>query len=441
MSVENKTMEQYGTNQVPQSQRTVGFITLCLIWMGFTINGGLFLLGSIGANAGVSVYLAAIMLGVLLVCTYMAFGAYMGAKEGVPGTVTMRMAFGHKGQIIPSITMWIATWGWFGVQLGVMGSATHMVMQDVLGLPSNLAAHFIVWGLVMTAIASYGYGVVAKMDKIAVPLLAVIFLWMIIAILNNYEFKSIFSYTPAGGASMSFWVALNILPAAGAAMLIGSADTARYAKSPKVAIGSVFAGYGIFTVLILIIALFGGAVTGTWDPATIMSNVGLGALGIAFLILAAVTTNSLNAYYGGIALANMTKFSRPISTVITGIIGTIIAVAGIYSWNGLFTFLTYEGAFLAPAGAILIAEYFNIRRKEINIEGLYNESGIYKYTSGWHIPAIIAVIVGAAWGLFIPAYYVPAVSAFILTYILYFVLRKYVFSSTANHKSSDTISQ
>jgi NCS1 nucleoside transporter family len=431
MSVEHSTMEELGTEQVPKEQRTVSFLTLCLIWIGFTINGGLFLLGSIGANAGVSVFLTVIVLGVLLVCIYAAFGAYIGAKDGLPGTVTMRLAFGRKGQMIPSATMWIATWGWFGVQLGVMSSATHLLMKDAIGIPSNIYIHYIVWGIIMTTIGTYGYGIVAKMNKIAVPLLAVIFLWMIIAILNNYEFKSIFSYMPQGGATLSFWSALNILPAAGAALLIAGADTSRYAKSPKVAVGSVFVGYGVFTILVLIIALFGGAVAGVWDPATIMANVGLGALGVAFLLLAGITTNSLNVYYGGIAFANLTGLKRSTSSIITGVIGTLIALVGIYTWNGLFSFLTYEGAFLAPAGAVLVAEYFNIRKKEINIAELYKKDGTYNYSGGWHISAIISVIIGAIWGLKAPADFVPSVSAFLITYVIYYVLRKFVFTTAA----------
>jgi len=54
----------------------------------------------------------------------------------------------------------------------------------------------------------------------------------------------------------------------------------------------------------------------------------------------------------------------------------------------------------------LIADYWIVRRTQLQLEDLYLSDGVYRYTAGWHLPGAIATLAGcaAAWGgLIIPA--------------------------------------
>ena len=178
----------------------------------------------------------------------------------------------------------------------------------------------------------------------------------------------------------------------------------------------------------------GAVLAGTWDPAKVMVSLGMGALALFLLVMASWTTNCLNAYWGGIALTTMTTglrkypdgIPRPAATLITAILGTFLTLSGIYSSQGFLNFLIFLGATLAPANGILICEYFVIRRKftpriktgEINAKG-----GEYWYQKGWHIPAVAAWLVTASLASLLKnvAQYVPAISAFFLAGILYYI--------------------
>jgi NCS1 family nucleobase:cation symporter-1 len=60
---------------------------------------------------------------------------------------------------------------------------------------------------------------------------------------------------------------------------------------------------------------------------------------------------------------------------------------------------------LGSIAGVLIADYWIVRNKNLNLGDLYRTKGIYRYTSGWNWRAILATILGCffAWiGLIIP---------------------------------------
>ena len=63
--------------------------------------------------------------------------------------------------------------------------------------------------------------------------------------------------------------------------------------------------------------------------------------------------------------------------------------------NGyIFTWLIGYSALLGPIGGILIADYFVCRRAKLNVTALYQADGEYRFTNGFSIVALIALVVG-----------------------------------------------
>jgi NCS1 family nucleobase:cation symporter-1 len=93
--------------------------------------------------------------------------------------------------------------------------------------------------------------------------------------------------------------------------------------------------------------------------------------------------------------------------LITGIVGILMQPwklladpsGYIFSW-----LLGYSGGLGSIAG-VLIADYWIVRNKNLNLGDLYRTKGVYRYTSGWNWRAVIATLLGCffAWiGLIIP---------------------------------------
>jgi len=67
--------------------------------------------------------------------------------------------------------------------------------------------------------------------------------------------------------------------------------------------------------------------------------------------------------------------------------------------------ITLSGGMGTVAG-VLIADYWLVRRRKLQLEDLYMQNGVYTYRGGWNTRAVVATAVGCAlaWGgLAIPA--------------------------------------
>jgi NCS1 family nucleobase:cation symporter-1 len=59
----------------------------------------------------------------------------------------------------------------------------------------------------------------------------------------------------------------------------------------------------------------------------------------------------------------------------------------------IFTWLIGYSALLGPIGGIMIADYFVVRRRQLNVAALYDANGEYRYTNGFSVVALIALSV------------------------------------------------
>jgi len=294
---------------------------------------------------------------------------------------------------------------------------------------------YITLAVLMGVVAVYGYRVVILFQSLVVPLMLIILAWVSVIMLKSLNLSDLLHYAPENPISLP--EVINILPAAGPALVIAAADTSRYARTTRTATSSCVIANLILYTGTGILGFIGAVVAGTWDPAKVMVSLGMGAMALILLILASWTTNCLNAYWGGIALTTMTtglnKFPggipRPLSTAIIAGLGLLLTLSGIYSSEGFRNFLIFLGATLAPANGILICEYFIIRtgRKQKIITGdIDKKHGAYWYTKGWHIPAAAAWLISASFASLLKdvTQYIPAVSSFFLAGILYYLFNK-----------------
>lgn len=76
------------------------------------------------------------------------------------------------------------------------------------------------------------------------------------------------------------------------------------------------------------------------------------------------------------------------------------------------TVLSSFGVFMSPAAAILVVDFWLVRKTKWNIPDLYTEDGIYWFWHGLNWRAFVAYFLGMAWALpgFIMAVGGPAVS-------------------------------
>ena len=60
----------------------------------------------------------------------------------------------------------------------------------------------------------------------------------------------------------------------------------------------------------------------------------------------------------------------------------------------IFTWLVGYSSLLGPIGGIMIADYYFIRRQQLNTKELYQHKGEYSFTNGFNSKAIVALLLG-----------------------------------------------
>ena len=259
----------------------------------------------------------------------------------------------------------------------------------------------------------------------------------VVSVSNKSSFgDKIWKYLIWLTAMLGFW----------ATMSLSIADITRYSSSQKAQVQGQFIGLpgtmmlysfvGIFVTSAAIINFDDILIANDapWDPIALLAkfdNVWVVVIAQIFMIIATLSTNiAANVIAPANAFSNLLpkKISFKTGGLITGIIGILI-----FPWlllNEIQGLLIDVSAVLGPVLAILVCDYYLIRKKKIKIADLYKVNGEYSFgSSGFNTAAIISLIIGAfiaIGGKWISAmsslYAVSWFSGFIVSFILYYVL-------------------
>jgi len=233
-----------------------------------------------------------------------------------------------------------------------------------------------------------------------------------------------------------------------ATMSISIADITRYASTQKDQVVGQFIGLpatmmlysfvGIFVTCAAIINFKDILIAddAPWDPVSLIAkfkNPAVVIVAQVFMLIATLSTNiAANVIAPSNAFSNLwpKRISFRTGGLITGIIGILIMPWWLL--NEISGFLIFVSGLLGPVLGILIADYFFIRKKRLELAELYKEEGLYSYgRTGFNKAAMIALLVGVFLALI--GYWVPALdflytlswfTGFIVSFVLYYLLMK-----------------
>src|SRR5918998_5020687 len=277
----------------------------------------------------------------------------------------------------------------------------------------------VITGILMASVTIFGCKAIVWLNRLAIPGLVVLLAWLTYRIVTVYSDK--LDSSQATG-DISFFAVINLLPAGMAAALILGADYGRYVKSERAALGAPLSVI-IFFAVIALLGVVSAAAAGNWDPVQIFVSLGLGVFGLLMLILAAWTTNVTNIYVASLALSNMSGWLRVRTSVIASVVGILLALGGIYSFQGLVNYLTLITALLIPTTGVLVVDYFIRNRRQMLADELFKrEDSAYWFHKGWNVRAVIAWALGAVVTFAVPESWIPAISAMVVSGLAYYLL-------------------
>ena len=432
---------------VPEARRVWTTYNYAALWISmahciptYTLAGGLIASGMNWWQA-----LLTIGLGNLIVLVPILLNAHPGTKYGIPFPVLARASFCTVGANIPAVIRALVACGWFGINTYIGGEAIKTFIATfwpefkdlggdfaLAGLSLSSAITFVVFWAMNIFIIYRGMNAVRVFENWAAPIvlvLAAALLWWVVdraggtgPLLDKpskYKDLSEFwpAFVPALTAMVGFWATLSLnIP-----------DFTRYGKGQREQMIGQSLGLPttmiVFSAMALVITsasaqvLPGAAIGDLWNPEYLVGQLtsSVAPAGLSAPLIADAATRAIVAVIAvfGIVIATLSvniaanvvspandfanlapqKISFETGGLITGIVGILCM-----PWKLMQDPATYlngwlggVSALLGPVAGILIADYFLVRKTQLDVPDLYRPTGRY---GGINPVAIAALVAG-----------------------------------------------
>ena len=404
---------------IPLERRTWSLYNYASLWVAMSVCIPTYMLASGLIAGGMSWWQAilTILLGNLIVLIPMLLNAHAGTRYGIPFPVLVRASFGVKGANVPAVLRALVACGWFGIQTWIGGQAIYSMLQIVWPGANSLAGGIAICFLAFWALNIYviwrGIETIKFLEGVGAPFMLAIgllLLWWITSKAGGLgpvlsapsQFKTtadfVHFFIPSLTGMVGFWatVALNI------------PDFTRYAKSQKdqmigqaLGLPAAMTLYSFIGVAVTSasVVLFGQAI---WDPVALVGRFHqpvVASIALVALLIATLNTNvAANVVSPSNDFSNLNPrlISFRTGGLITGVIGVLMMpwkLLGDYSAY-IFGWLVGYSGLLGPIAGVMIADYFIVRRCELNVAELYRRNGTYEYDRGVNYRALLALALG-----------------------------------------------
>ncbi|KFE62731.1 Cytosine/purine/uracil/thiamine/allantoin permease family protein [Hyalangium minutum] len=432
---------------IPKARRNWTTYNFAALWISmahciptYMLAGGLIAVGMNWWQA-----LLTIGLGNLIVLLPILLNAHPGTKYGIPFPVFARASFGTTGANIAALLRAIVACGWFGIQTFIGGEAAKTLIEalwpsfgtiaqgtTLFGLSVPSAITFLLCWALHILIIYKGMNAVRVFENWAAPLVlvmaGVLLVWAVMTagglgpmleqpsrFATVGEFWKVF--IPSLTGMIGFWATLSLnIP-----------DFTRYGRGQKEQmLGQTlglpttmiaFSAMGVIITSATQAILHGVDVGKLWDPMFLLGQLtsSSNAIGRDAPLIASAGTRAVVALISlfgvGVATVSVNIAANVVSpandfanlsprhisfktgALITGILGIVMMPWKLLSSaeTYIFNWLIGYSALLGPIAGIMIADYWLLRRKELDVADLYRPNGRY---AGTNWVAVVALVVG-----------------------------------------------
>ncbi len=405
---------------MPLAKRTWGLYNYASLWVAMSVCIPTYMLASGLIAGGMNWWQAVgtILLGNLIVLAPMLLNAHAGTKYGIPFPVFVRASFGVRGANIPAVLRAVVACGWFGIQTWIGGQAIHSMLQILWPAASDPSFVWICFGafwLLNMLVIWKGIETIRFLEGIGAPFMlgvGLLLLWWITGKAGGLgPVLSAPSKFQTTGAFMAFFVpSLTGMVGFWATVALNIPDFTRYAKSQRdqmlgqaLGLPTAMTLYSFIGVAVTSasVVLFGEAI---WDPVALIGRFHQPL--VAFVALIAILLATLNTNVAANVVSPSNDFSnlnpRLISFrtggLITGVVGVCMMPWKLLGDYGAYIFgwlVGYSGL-LGPIAGVMIADYFLVRGRNLNVDDLYRRGGEYEYSRGYNPRALVSLALGVA---------------------------------------------
>lgn len=347
-----------------QHKESLSNFNLSILWFGAAISLAEILTGALIAPLGLSKGLLAIFIGHVIGCFILLLAGQIGAKEQLPAIETTRLSFGNMGAPFFALLNIIQLVGWTGIMIANGTAAISSLTPFNTSMISILIAGLIALWIII------GFNKMKWLN-----LAAVVSLFIVSIVLGVITFGSHEPVNFTSNDFISFGMAIELSIVMPLSWLPLISDYTMLSKSKKFGSASSAIGYFFGSTFMYVIGLGAALYAGTSDIAVILSTAGLPVIAMLIVILSTLTTTFLDVYSAAVSLNVLKKTNiKLVSLIICGL-GAILAI--LVPTSQYENFLYLIGSAFAPMFAILLTDYFLLRKGNTSTPSGYLNLGIW----------------------------------------------------------------
>jgi purine-cytosine permease-like protein len=406
------SVDQHGIEPIPEADRDSTAWQQFWIWFGANMGPTSWVVGAIGPQLGLSLVLSIVIMVAGQAAGVLIFGAFtlMGKRTGVSQFALGRMAFGRRGNHLPSIVNGFITLGWLGLNTYIVLSLVTYCLGK-LGLPADHAAKYGVAAVIMIAqlvIGTLGFYAIRTFEKWTVPVLAVVMAAMTALALSKGHI--VWNHSTVHGSGL-VTAATELMTAVGIGWGFAwspfASDYSRFTR-PESSERSVYwaSVAGTFVGLIWL-GLLGAAMAShstNSDPAELVASLfGVMTVPVLLVIVHGAIAGNIEAVYSAplCFLAGGIRLKRWAGSIAGGVVGSAVLVAFLASGSFVASFTSYMNSLViwtASWGVIVLIDFFVLNGGQADVDALYASPGTSRYGDVRRRSlAALAVGLGAGW--------------------------------------------
>jgi NCS1 family nucleobase:cation symporter-1 len=376
--IEEKGIEEVSLKETHGSPKAVFGLWMAANIEFATLTTGALATGWLGLSF--SAALTAIVIANVLGGLVLAFFSTFGVTYGLPQMIQGANWFGRLGNRVPSLLNFFGGFSWFAVNT-IAGA---YALQYFFG--GNLIVGVVLLSVVQVAIAFFGHDLIHAAEKYLVYLLTLGFLALTVVAVKHLGLSvpaNVKAEAAVGGFSGAFILTLSIMVGYVVGWIPYSSDYTRYLRTGTNAAGVkktvftyAFWGSLISTVWIEALGALIGASVSFAKPSDLFTAWMPEWFKVPFLvavILGTISANILNIYSATLsALAFGVKLKQHVASLITGAIGTVIAILAAANFiTNYENFLLVLGYWTVPWIAITLLCHLTNRVSRLPVSAAF----------------------------------------------------------------------
>jgi NCS1 nucleoside transporter family len=405
------TVDRHGIEPIPDADRDSTAWQQFWIWFGANMAPTAWVVGAIGPELGLSLIQSIVIMAVGQAAGALIFGAFtlMGKRTGVAQFALGRMAFGRRGNHLPSIINGFVTLAWIGLNTYiVLGLVTYCLHR--LGLPDNHAAEYAVAAVIMLlqlGIGTLGFYAIRTFEKWTVPVLAAVM--AVMTVLAFSKGHVVWSRSTVHGSGL-VRSASELMTAVGigwgCSWAPWASDYSRFTRRDVTERRQYWASaLGTFVALFWLGVLGAAMASGAThhDPAELVASLfGAMTIPVLLVIVHGVVAGNVQCVYSAplCFLAAGIRIRRWLGSIISGVIAGAVLVGFLGSGSFAASFTSYMNSLVvwtASWGVIVIIDFFALNRGRADVPELYASPSTSRYGDiRWR--SLVALLAGLAAG-------------------------------------------